>query len=412
MSLPLYSTVPTADSATVTGIVRSLSSQWSSNVPHIRLHTAPAATTSFGASGKRRGIIGSLLTHRRLRLLVVLSVALLAIGMWLRGSDSQMATTSTAAALGQFTHAPLPQLKSLVIVAGHGIFTGSASSSRQDVLDEQNWALEPYQRGQQPTSVILDFMAHIHAGIAAAKRDPNALLVFSGGVTRGQAYGPLSEGVGYWAAAEADRWNGAREHVRNRTVVEDYARDSFDNLLFSICRFKETTGSYPQRISLVSYPRKRERFTDLHLTAIGYPVDRFTFIGSNATLVDDTLAYSQSEDTADASTTVTAANATHSQQGGTAPADATNSPYTAKRRLARRAPPPRSDPETTNNLIPFSHDPYACSHPGLVLKKTARNWGNRQPGYEKSCPELRGLLTMCETAEGQRGDLYDGPLPW
>jgi hypothetical protein len=39
-------------------------------------------------------------------------------------------------------------------------------------------------------------------------------------------------------------------------VVEDYARDSFENLLFSICRFKEVTGNYPARVTVVGYTFK------------------------------------------------------------------------------------------------------------------------------------------------------------
>jgi hypothetical protein len=41
--------------------------------------------------------------------------------------------------------------------------------------------------------------------------------------------------------AEAAGWYGHKD-VRARTFTEDHARDSFENLLFGLCRFYELTG--------------------------------------------------------------------------------------------------------------------------------------------------------------------------
>lgn len=38
--------------------------------------------------------------------------------------------------------------------------------------------------------------------------------------------------------------------MRSRALTEEHARDSFENLLFSVCRFRELTGSYPQNITV------------------------------------------------------------------------------------------------------------------------------------------------------------------
>jgi hypothetical protein len=38
--------------------------------------------------------------------------------------------------------------------------------------------------------------------------------------------------------------------VRWRTLTEEHARDSFENLLFSVCRFRELTGTYPYNITV------------------------------------------------------------------------------------------------------------------------------------------------------------------
>lgn len=80
----------------------------------------------------------------------------------------------------------------------------------------------------------MSFLDHIRLGIEEAAADPDALLLFSGGQTR-RAAGPRSEGLSYWVVAEAAGWF-EKEGVRNRTFTEEHARDSWENLLFSVCR--------------------------------------------------------------------------------------------------------------------------------------------------------------------------------
>lgn len=46
---------------------------------------------------------------------------------------------------------------------------------------------------------------------------------------------------------------GKRDNVRSRALTEEHARDSFENLLFSVCRFRELTGTYPQNITVSPY---------------------------------------------------------------------------------------------------------------------------------------------------------------
>lgn len=48
-------------------------------------------------------------------------------------------------------------------------------------------------------------------------------------------------------------YTGNREKVRWKALTEEHARDSFENLLFSVCRFRELTGSYPQNITVCSF---------------------------------------------------------------------------------------------------------------------------------------------------------------
>lgn len=41
-----------------------------------------------------------------------------------------------------------------------------------------------------------------------------------------------------------------KEDLRQRALTEEHARDSFENLLFSVCRFRELTGMYPHNITV------------------------------------------------------------------------------------------------------------------------------------------------------------------
>lgn len=96
---------------------------------------------------------------------------------------------------------PLPELRNLVMVAGHSVYT-SSSFGKAD--KEDSWFLESYQKnpGQAVT-----FLSHIQEGIEVAAKDDTALLLFSGGETRKDA-GPRSEAQSYWAVAESKGWFG------------------------------------------------------------------------------------------------------------------------------------------------------------------------------------------------------------
>ena len=55
-----------------------------------------------------------------------------------------------------------------------------------------------------------------------------------------------------------------------------------ENLLFSVCRFHALTGRYPERLLLVSYEFKHERFASLHARALRWPHARLDFLGTPA----------------------------------------------------------------------------------------------------------------------------------
>lgn len=57
-----------------------------------------------------------------------------------------------------------------------------------------------------------------------------------------------------------------------RMTTENAALDSLENLLFSVARFREYTGTYPQRITIIGYGMKKNRFEELHAKALRWPV--------------------------------------------------------------------------------------------------------------------------------------------
>merc|ERR1740123_359787 len=138
---------------------------------------------------------------------------------------------------------------------------------------------------QKSENHLSAFLEHIEVGINLTFANPSALLIFSGGSTRSEV-GPFSEGSAYWKVAQ--NCNHAKfEHfsvIQARAFTEDYAMDSFQNILFSICRFYEITGRYPSSITAISWSYKKTRFEMLHRKALMYPEGKFKFLGVDGTV--------------------------------------------------------------------------------------------------------------------------------
>jgi hypothetical protein len=73
------------------------------------------------------------------------------------------------------------------------------------------------------------------------------------------------------------------DNLADRIAAEDYSRDSFENLLFSLCRFQQIIGRYPRRFTIVSWAFKQKRF-DFHRASVRFPSARFHFEGCNQPL--------------------------------------------------------------------------------------------------------------------------------
>ncbi|WFD00423.1 hypothetical protein MYAM1_003172 [Malassezia yamatoensis] len=288
------------------------------------------------------------------------------------------------------------KLTHLVMVAGHAVWKGDPSAS---ITDENNWFLEEYQRNGS----VNTFLQHIETGLGIAANDSASLLVFSGGQTREHAW--LSEAESYlrlalhlssnlpkWpqsalaatksksafqplfsdaaptAAASASSPEKSSESTPNlshlRMTTENFALDSFENLLFSIARFREYTGTYPETVTIVGYQFKEKRFRDLHARALRWPMhkpttdgtSRFNYIG-----IDD----------------------------------------------ANRTNPLERD----NAYHLFLQDLYGCHH-RLLEKRRKRNSARRLPPYTSTASEMAGLLDWCPADNSALQGLYPFWLPW
>lgn len=163
-----------------------------------------------------------------------------------------------------------------------------------------------------------------------------------------------------------------------RATSEDFATDSFQNLLFSIARFHEFTGTYPEKITVVGYEMKRARFVDLHRAAIRWPADRFEYIGI------DTMG----EESAEA------------QQGEVSSALFHPSMITL------------TSPQRQNGYLPYTADLYGC-HSVLLAKRQKRNPFSRFHSYHTSAPDIGPVLEWCPDAkDGGKTALFRGTLPW
>jgi hypothetical protein len=244
---------------------------------------------------------------------------------------------------------PFPHLKDLIMVAGHAIYLGSDLTK---IESDEGWILEPYQKGGQ----VKTFLKHIQTGMEMAKANPLSLLVYSGGETRIGA-GAMSEAQSYYWIAQK-LFSGNDQDTTSlipfeRATTEEHAKDSLENLLFSLCRFKEMTGKYPKNYTVIGFEFKKKRFTEIHRYSIRFPLERFNYIGI----------------------------------------DSDDSPMKG---------------ESSNSYGPFQEDLYGC-HGSLSEKKKNRNPFRQHHGYRSSCPELSILMSYCPK---DRTKLYSGHLPW
>ncbi|CAE6481606.1 unnamed protein product [Rhizoctonia solani] len=243
------------------------------------------------------------------------------------------------------------ELDHLIMVPGHAIWKGGDPEEHEK---DSEWVLDVAQAGRGNPKA---FYAHIAKGAELALADKNSLLIFSGGQTRKPTH--LTEAQSYLSLALSSKLLPVTpSDTFLRATTEDFALDSYQNLVFSVARFKERTGRYPNRITVVGFGVKKQRFEKLHARAIRWPVNSFSYVGVDvADQVDLEIA---------------------------------------------------EDGEHKNGFIPYMRDLYGC-HDFLAAKRRSRNTAARFHPYHNSAPELADLLDWCPPS---RHLLFSGPLPW
>ena len=175
---------------------------------------------------------------------------------------------------GDFHYRPeLRNCTQLVLVCCHATYTGDGSDTGED-----QWVLQPFQRSNPRTGKPSEhetFIAHILAGALAVENRPEAVLMFSGGMTHESAF---TEAEGYEKVFQSLGGNSA---AVKRYDLENWATDSYQNLLFSILRFRQLTSHYPDSITVITHAFKERRFLKLHAPAIKWPPHRIRVQGIN-----------------------------------------------------------------------------------------------------------------------------------
>lgn len=223
--------------------------------------------------------------------------------------------------------------KHAIVVCGHAVYIGGATlQPAVDAELDEYWTLQSFQQGEGKY-----FIEHIRSGIELAAEDNSSLLIFSGGQTRYPEI--LSEAQSYFQIAELFNFF-EYTNVKSRTTTEEFSRDSYDNVLFSLARFYECTGRFPEHLTIVSWLFKQKRFRH-HVSTVSWPTHKFSFIG-------------------------------------------VGTPDDLQSALGAEA----------RTLAAFKSDPTGTAKDGASLgkKKAARNPYRRHHGYESSCPSLAPIL--------------------
>jgi hypothetical protein len=257
-----------------------------------------------------------------------------------RRRDAMLDSSSSSKALSQ------PPYDHLIIVAGHAVLDPASSrSSEGDYTDDAAWLLLSYQKQTGLPDVIIE---HINAGINLSASLPRSLLIFSGGETR-KSSGPLSEAASYFTVADAlhmfpieSNDDVEKQSTRERTYTEEYATDSYENVLYSVCRFYEIAGVYPKDITVISFTFKEHRFTNIHAPAMNFPISNFHYIG-----IDPPASTSAKPNNFDLAASTVG--------------------------------------ERDNALSLFEEDPYGCYKEKLIQKRKERNPFYRTPPYSLTC---------------------------
>lgn len=229
----------------------------------------------------------------------------------------------------------------LILVPCHGVFLDRPGVG--DAASPDNWATEPYV-----VPLVPSLVEHVRTAVKLAAREPErALVMFSGGRTQKEV--KWSEAEGYERLAR--RLVGEKAV---KTVPETRARDSFENLMFSMCEHKRVAGAYPKRLTVVGFDFKKKRFLERHAVALRL-TNLIEYVGMQPELNDEKVKLEM------------------------------------------------------EGVIPqFERDPYGCEPPLSTKRERRDAFGDGSPAdyYARHCPELVPLFKWCAKTT------FAGKLPW
>lgn len=244
----------------------------------------------------------------------------------------------------------------LIIVCCHAI-----CETLSDPGDEASWRLQPFQRSDSSIGKAGEhetFILHTMAAAIVYCYRPSTLVIFSGGRTTDSR---LSEAESYAAVFDSLSVSLCNKVPYSRKRArEDFATDSYQNLLFSILRFHTLVGRYPGTVTVITHAFKERRFLELHAAAIKWPRSTLRVQGINPPFTLEELEQTQ-----------------------------------------------RGEHERAYEL--FAEDPYGVRSP-LADKRKARNWNLDVLEGLAVDDEVQQLLNWKGGASGK--DIFPGKLPW
>lgn len=168
----------------------------------------------------------------------------------------------------------------LILLPCHSIwkFYGSTNLSNPG-HDQAEWSLLSFQKESNDQLI---FIKHLEASVSILDKEKDSILVISGGCTKSDT-GPVSEAQSYYYLGLLRGL--INEQNKARVVLENYARDSMENLMFSLMRFHSVFNTFPQEIDIVGFEFKRSRFLSNHCKALA--LSNVKYIGFNPILLGE-----------------------------------------------------------------------------------------------------------------------------
>ncbi|GME96580.1 unnamed protein product [Ambrosiozyma monospora] len=178
--------------------------------------------------------------------------------------------------------------KTLIILPCHAIYTPQKEVTELSPeylptpetpgpgTSQADWQLVSFQLESQDQ---ISFLHHIYESLKVLQTDlQNSTLIISGGFTKKQI--ERSESESYLKCAQ-DRGliSSELKNSKDKILLEECARDSFENVLFSLALYKSKFGYYPDRITIVGFEFKRYRFMNQHLKVLQFPETNIEYIG-------------------------------------------------------------------------------------------------------------------------------------